>query len=89
MLGISIGGIVATFLLLVRYGGAALRRQLPGKERAMISLAFTVQATLLGTVLFEAGLWRYSIVPHVISLVLIGWMVLDLLELRREPNVTV
>jgi hypothetical protein len=73
MLGTSLLGLAVSLVLVVGWGGRALRRRLAPAERAMLAMALVTQASLLATALFEAGLWRYTIAAHAMNAALICW----------------
>lgn len=74
MLAVSAAGLLAALVLLVGWGGRALRRALAPPERAMVSFALVVHASLAATALFEAGLWRYALPAHVVHIALAIWL---------------
>jgi hypothetical protein len=73
MLITSLGGLLATVVVLLRSGTRALRGRLTSAERLTLAVAVVTQATLAATALFEAGLWRYGVAPHVMHALLLAW----------------
>ena len=84
MLGTSLLGMTAAVVLVVGWGGQALRRRLGPAERAMLALALVTQASLVATALFEAGLWRYTIMAHAMNAALICWAAARLIYGREK-----
>ncbi len=86
MLGTSLFGIAAGLVLVVGWGGRALRRRLGPAERAMLAMALVAQASLVATALFEAGLWRYTIAAHAMNAALICWAMARLIYGREKQG---
>lgn len=84
MLGTSLLGMAVGLVLVVGWGGRALRRRLGPAERAMLAMALVTQVSLAATALFEAGLWRYTIATHAMNAALICWAMARLIYGRQK-----
>jgi hypothetical protein len=78
---VSLGGFVVSLLVLVTLLSRLWRRgELTATERVMLTSAFALQISLVGTALFEAGLWRYTIQINAINALLLAWLLRGIVD---------
>jgi hypothetical protein len=78
---VSLAGFAVSLLVLVTGLSQLWRRgELTATERVMLTSAFALQISLMGTALFEAGLWRYTIQINAINALLLAWLLRGIVD---------
>ena len=84
LIGVSVGGCLASLFVFFRFAGCVLRRQAPADIVLFWSLAIVLQAGLLLSSAFEAGHIRMTVAFHVLELPMLTWLAIR--ALRAIPR---